>query len=128
MMLKASIAALLIVSSISFASSVINYCGQGLCNLTGYRHITCDATGDFLTSCPSDARVVPMSDDYQQKILEIHNSYRNKLASGDEPGFNSATRMNTVVSLMSKAVLLDFSKFISLMVRDGTKSWLITLS
>lgn len=88
----------LLVLSISYAAGIVNYCGQPeLCKLTGFQHITCDATGDLLPSCPPDARVVELSDENIQQILEKHNFYRNKIAGGDEPGFNPAARMSAMV-------------------------------
>lgn len=97
------LASLLVLTlSVSLVSSVVDYCDQGLCEATtGYKHITCDATGNFLPSCPNDARVVPISTINRKQILDLHNKYRNKIAGGNEPGFNPATRMTTLVNIIN---------------------------
>ncbi|KAG5667676.1 hypothetical protein PVAND_015648 [Polypedilum vanderplanki] len=86
-----------LVFYLGFASSAVyNYCNQDLCKLTSYKHITCTATGDFSPSCSADASEVSLTDSDKQKILKLHNKHRNKIASGNEPGFNPATKMLTV--------------------------------
>ena len=87
--------------------AVVNYCNFSdvdLCSITGFQHITCDATGDFMPSCPSDARVVPITDEYQKQIVDLHNKYRNQIASGQQEGFSAAAKMTTMVSCL---LLLD---------------------
>lgn len=83
---------------INLASCVVDYCGQGLCGLTGFRHITCDASGNFASSCPRDARIVPMTTELKKQIMDHHNDKRNRIAGGYEPGFEQATKMTTMVS------------------------------
>lgn len=98
MILKVAASALVFALVINLASCLVDYCGRGLCGLTGYRHITCGATGKFAPSCPSDALVVPMTSQIQQQLMDLHNENRNRLAGGYEPGFHPATRMTTMVS------------------------------
>lgn len=89
----------LIAASISLANGdVVNYCDAQLCNRTEYQHITCTATGDFTAECPKDARAIVLTKVHIQRILDNHNKYRNIIAGGNEPGFNQATRMSTIVS------------------------------
>lgn len=78
-------------------AQVVSYCGRSLCKGTEYEHITCSATGDLLQSCSEDARAVTLTDENIQQILTLHNQYRNKLASGKEPGYSTAARMTTMV-------------------------------
>lgn len=82
----------------SSPSAVYNYCNQDLCSHTGHKHISCGAFGDFSPSCSYDANIVELTHPDQQKILHLHNKFRNKIASGDEEGFDTATRMTTMVS------------------------------
>lgn len=82
--------------------AIYNYCNFDLCKLTPYEHITCSATGDLAPSCSSDASVIELTDADKQKILDLHNKYRNKIANGDEPGFKSAAKMATMVGFRIK--------------------------
>jgi hypothetical protein len=70
-----------------------------LCKLTSHKHITCSATGDFSPACSADANEVDLNDLDKQKILDLHNTHRNNIASGEENGFNSAAKMLTMVSV-----------------------------
>lgn len=86
--------------SIGFATAtVFNYCSHNLCSLTDYKHITCSATGDLSPSCSSNAHVIDLTVADKQKILDLHNRYRNRIANGEEPRFSSAAKMATMVSL-----------------------------
>lgn len=90
---------LFIAVSIGVSSGTIyNYCSHDLCSLTGYKHITCTATGDLSPSCSSNAQIIDLTDADKQKLLDLHNQYRNKIANGNEPGFQSAAKMATMVS------------------------------
>lgn len=60
------------------------------------QHITCESTGAFWPSCPTDRREVTLTNENIQNILDLHNKYRNKIAGGNEPGFNPAVRMATL--------------------------------
>jgi hypothetical protein len=93
---------LLVISIALVSSAIVNYCDHGLCDMTDYKHITCEATGTLMPSCPSDARVVPLSRANIQQILDLHNQYRNELASGSEEEFDSAAKMSTIVSVFQR--------------------------
>lgn len=78
------------------SSAVYNYCNQEYCSSTGFRHITCGSSGDLSPSCSWDSNVIDLTRADQQKIVDLHNKYRNKIANGEE-GFNSAVRMTAMV-------------------------------
>lgn len=100
MFVKGTASVLLIALSIGIASGIVDYCGRDdLC--PGEPHITCGATGQFLSNCPPEARDVLLTSQHIDQILNLHNKFRNKIASGNEPGFNSAVRMTTMVSELS---------------------------
>lgn len=92
-----SVVFILTISQV-FSQTVYNYCQADICGLTEFNHITCEATGEFSPSCPSDARSVPITEDIKAKILDLHNKHRNKIAGGNEPGYNTAAKMTTMVS------------------------------
>lgn len=75
----------------STTQSTTNYCS--LCA----NHIACNNTGNFAAACPTDATLVPLSTDIKNSILNSHNSYRNKIASGGQVGFSTAAKMNKLV-------------------------------
>jgi hypothetical protein len=90
----------LITVSIGLVSCAIqNYCNTDKCNLESYKHITCDFkdSASFKKSCKNN-RLLGFSDDLKQKWVDAHNKYRNKIASGGSPGFNTAANMATMVS------------------------------
>lgn len=88
-----------VAASFGLVASISDYClkTSQLCSNTGYQHVTCGATGDLGPACPSDARAIELSGENIQHILDMHNKYRNQIASGNLPGFNSAAKMNTLV-------------------------------
>lgn len=79
------------------SSAIVDYCNQGLCADSIFEHITCEATGTLLPTCPDDARAIGISPVNIKQILELHNEVRNKIANGHQPGFQPAARMTTVV-------------------------------
>lgn len=88
-----------ITISIGLASCAIqNYCNTDKCDLESYRHITCDFkdSATFKKSCKKP-RILGFSDEIKQKWVEAHNKYRNKIANGESPGFNTAANMATMV-------------------------------
>ncbi|KAL7042667.1 hypothetical protein ACKWTF_001240 [Chironomus riparius] len=89
----------LITISIGIASCAIqNYCKTDKCDLESYRHITCDFkdSATFKKGCNAGARIIEFTDDIKQKWVDAHNKYRNKIASGGSPGFNTAANMATM--------------------------------
>lgn len=94
---------------VGLSSCITDYCGQGLCSQTGFRHVTCDVKEKFLQSCPSDARTIQFTYSNIQQILDLHNKLRNKIAGGNESNFNAAAKMNTLVS---KATVIEVLKIL----------------
>lgn len=78
-----------------------NYCDQKLCS-KGKQHIGCKHNGKFASSCPADKKMVKISSYEIEQILELHNTLRNKIASGSEKGFKSATNMPMLVKQLFK--------------------------
>lgn len=73
-----------------------NYCSSNLCP-RGVSHIGCGHSGNFSSSCPADRSMVALSNNEIQQILDIHNTLRNKIGSGSENRFRSATKMSLLV-------------------------------
>ncbi|KAG5888310.1 hypothetical protein JTB14_015818 [Gonioctena quinquepunctata] len=48
------------------------------------------------SKCGRNFEVIPLTDGQRQMILDIHNSYRNKVASGQQKGLPSAANMKTM--------------------------------
>lgn len=86
---------------ISFAISVKcqeeteDYCDPKICP-HGHIHIACDSTWDFDESCPQDRKLVELRAEHIAMVLKEHNHLRNKIASGKEKGFKTASRMATM--------------------------------
>lgn len=96
---KPTIKLLLIVASFSLASAIVDYCDtQDLCSLTGFQHITCGSTGNLSPSCPPDTQTITLSQHNIHHIVDLHNQFRNQIASGNLPGFNPAAKMSSLVS------------------------------
>lgn len=97
-----------------------DYCLTALCS--GLKHIACQNSGDFDPTCPSDRKILDLSEEYRQLILDEHNQLRNKIASGQEIGFSTASMMSTMVSfsLLFKVIPI-YAKFYHF--RYGTMSW-----
>jgi hypothetical protein len=74
------------------------YCDPKLCS-NNQQHIACGNSGAFYPTCPANKELVEMSEANIQLILNNHNLYRNKIASGDETGFLPAARMATMVQI-----------------------------
>ena len=88
---------LLVVACFLGLVSAENYCDPKLCP-AGVKHIACGNSGNFSPSCPSDKRIAAISGAYQELIVDVHNTLRNKIANGDQSGFPSASRMATMVN------------------------------
>lgn len=84
---------LFLVVSIVYAQ---DYCSPKLCD-AGVKHIACGNSGQFASSCPKDKKIVTISKETIGVILMNHNKLRNKIASGQQPGFLPAKRMATMV-------------------------------
>ncbi|XP_070492977.1 venom allergen-1-like [Chironomus tepperi] len=79
----------------NFVASQTDYCSTSLCS--GWKHIACENSGDFDPFCPPDRKILDLYDEHKQLIVDEHNKLRNKIASGQEIGFNSASMMSTMV-------------------------------
>lgn len=99
MMNKVSFCYLLLAFSCAETNGAIKeYCGKGMCKLSPHKHITCDTIAHFLSTCPKDARVVDLTYENVDQIIDLHNEYRNRIAGGNETGFDTAAKMPTMVS------------------------------
>ncbi|KAG5683171.1 hypothetical protein PVAND_012468 [Polypedilum vanderplanki] len=76
----------------SMTIGIVNYCDPNLCP-KGTNHIACNNVGNFYATCPSDRTMIAFSNADIQLILDTHNTLRNRIAIGGEPGFKSASRM-----------------------------------
>lgn len=94
-------AVLVFVSAISVVS-VVDYCA--LCST----HIACNNTGKFDPTCSADASVVHLGPNEIKQFLDEHNSLRNKIANGSQPGFLNATRMATVIGIDGILIAIYF--------------------
>lgn len=72
------------------------YCDPSLCP-KGVHHVACGNSGEFNSTCPPDRTLVPLSNANIQVIVQNHNSLRNKIANGEQAGFQPAIRMATMV-------------------------------
>lgn len=72
--------------------AVTDYCS--LCE----NHIACNNNGNWASICPADAEISILTPDIKNAILAEHNFLRNKVASGAQLGFKSASKMNKLVS------------------------------
>lgn len=85
-------------SSASIGTSTLQnyFCNPQLCH-NGGQHIGCNKKiGEFGEECKSDVKIVPMTDDLKEYILELHNVNRAKIARGDIPRYARAERMGAV--------------------------------
>ena len=101
-----------IVSPTTTTLKVTDYCNPNLCS-AGRTHIACGNSGDFSLSCPADRQLVNFTQNDIQVILNAHNTLRNKIASGAQPGFNQAARMATMVKLKEKIIISKIVKLCS---------------
>jgi len=69
-----------------------NYCDPTLCD-GDFRHTACDHYLEFAEGCGDEPEVVNFSPSNRKLILDVHNQYRNKIASGRLPGYAPAMRM-----------------------------------
>lgn len=84
--------AIILVNLILLASvAAVDYCA--LCA----DHIACNNAGLWKAICPPDAVLADFSVAMKTAIVDKHNELRNKVASGGEPGFNTAAKMNKLV-------------------------------
>lgn len=98
------------------ASQTADYCDKSLCKkytagggsyLT--KHVACKNNGDFTTACPKERSLVPMTKELINLILQVHNEYRRKVATGRVEGYSKANQMIEMVR--STVQLLLCNKF-----------------
>jgi len=69
-----------------------NYCDPSLCD-DAITHTACNHYLEFAQGCGDDPEIVVMTPSHKKLILDAHNHFRNKIASGKLPGFAPAARM-----------------------------------
>uniref|UniRef100_T1E2V6 Putative salivary ag5 protein n=1 Tax=Psorophora albipes TaxID=869069 RepID=T1E2V6_9DIPT len=87
---------LLTVVTLSSTYKTQNYCAKDICSTADKKHIGCDATRQFLSTC-SEPRLVPMSTKRKNLILMMHNRLRNKVASGGLKKYKKASNMSVMI-------------------------------
>ncbi|XP_055911666.1 antigen 5 like allergen Cul n 1-like [Eupeodes corollae] len=80
---------------IVFGASVDKYCNRNLCGGTN-AHVACNNNQQIQPSCAANSKVLKLSPQIKQMIVDKHNAYRNQLALGKVPHFPSANRMATM--------------------------------
>lgn len=79
-----------------------DYCAPSLCEIFNGTHVlqmkntACGNNGRFGASCGPNPKLLYMSDRRRQLLLDMHNLVRNKVASGEVPGYKSASQMPLV--------------------------------
>lgn len=83
------------------SADAVDYCDLNLCS-NGLKHIACNHSGSFAPTCPADKTMINFSNYEIQQILDIHNTMRNKIASGGESkgGFKPASKMSMMVKII----------------------------
>ncbi|XP_017091526.2 antigen 5 like allergen Cul n 1 [Drosophila bipectinata] len=72
-----------------------NYCARGLCP-KGITHIGCNNNEAFGSSCPTNATLIPLTQKDKDSMVQIHNTLRNKWASGQGKIQRKACKMGTM--------------------------------
>ena len=84
---------ILVISSIFLTTTAqSDYCN--ICDAN--KHIACGHENTWASTCPPDRLLVKLGLQDIKKILDLHNTYRNKIALGNQNGYESASRMATV--------------------------------
>ncbi|XP_037814055.1 antigen 5 like allergen Cul n 1-like [Lucilia sericata] len=91
---KIIFAVLLTLCIIEFSLSQTNYCKANLCKKG--KHIACNNNGKFAGACAKNAKIIRITPKLQRKIVQKHNSLRNRVASGKVNGLKGAVRMATI--------------------------------
>ncbi|KAG5683322.1 hypothetical protein PVAND_012608 [Polypedilum vanderplanki] len=83
-----------LLSLFLLVTSEVDYCNI-FCPIG--KHIACGNNGDFGKSCTSDAKIVELTQENIETILNEHNRLRNRIASGVEVRFKTAARMTSMI-------------------------------
>lgn len=96
------------------ASQTDDYCDKNLCKKYtagggSYqtKHIACKNNGDFSTACPKERSLVPMTKELISVILQLHNEYRRKVATGKVEGYSKANQMIEMVRSIVQLLLCN---------------------
>ncbi|XP_055633839.1 uncharacterized protein LOC129774168 [Toxorhynchites rutilus septentrionalis] len=76
-------------------STQTNYCDKALCGPK--KHVSCNGLTSLAPSCGSEAKVIPMDDKLKALILNKHNEFRSKIATGKQAPYLPAARMTTML-------------------------------
>ncbi|CAO1316933.1 unnamed protein product [Diamesa serratosioi] len=86
-------------------SQIRDYCNAKLCQSS--THSACKTTGKFASICPTDIRVVKFKRPDKTLIVDLHNYYRSKVASGDQPLFPSFNEEHSFLSSLQLKTCLS---------------------
>lgn len=75
-----------------------NFCDPNLCD-DGISHIACDHYLEFSKECGDEPELIELKEKDIKLILDLHNHYRNLVASGMLSGYAPAVRMPIIVSV-----------------------------
>ncbi|XP_030377802.1 venom allergen 5-like [Scaptodrosophila lebanonensis] len=80
----------------AFVVADTDYCSSSLCGSS--QHIACENSGDWSSACPTSPApiAVDITPQLKNQIFRGHNFRRQRLASGNLPGFEPAARMASV--------------------------------
>lgn len=74
-----------------------DFCDSSLCK-RGVTHVACNRVTGMQATCPANnAREVRITGAMQQKIVDMHNQHRSRLASGKLPNYKPASQMLQMV-------------------------------
>jgi hypothetical protein len=79
-----------------------DYCAIQSQSCRGNTHVGCNHPG-WAETCPPERNLVNLTQAHKDQIVNLHNTLRNKIASGGESGFEPAARMATMVSFYIKS-------------------------
>ncbi|XP_067637160.1 venom allergen-1-like [Eurosta solidaginis] len=75
----------------------LDFCSDAyMCKGQREKHVlACNNNGGFSDCCPENAKIIPMTDEFKQLVLDEHNKYRNEIAGGSK-GLKPAVAMATL--------------------------------
>ncbi|GAB0098730.1 hypothetical protein DMENIID0001_145190 [Sergentomyia squamirostris] len=75
------------------AAQAINWCAMQTQYCGTKEHIACEPNSFKMGTNVTDIQVVSLTTDIKNMIVDRHNYYRRRVASGQEPGLSSASKM-----------------------------------